>query len=419
MVWNILYHCYSCTQDIRRITLTNKISDNDLVKLIKLLYPTNCDRCNDTIYHDVKYKYYCLFNCCINDINIKINKQTTDDELIKEITLKFPKNCKKCTNIVCKTIKNNYYCLFYCNNFDYSNIYIYDKISDTNILHKIKSVYPTNCTKCNLILCNKIKLKYYCLFNCSTNEDKIIITDKISDNVLLNNIQLTYPNNCEKCNDILYKKIKQKYYCRFNCINTVPELNIINKIPDYEIIKKIKYFYPNNCIKCCNKICNQIKQNNYCLFYCKNEITLVDYDFVKNTNDINIDKLTKYIDDITEISCKKCKKYFMKQLKGIYYEFIANKKFNDINFLNSVLKIYGYSEETTHENAINQIKKNIFINVYDLLDGKYDKRHKTIEDLADYTMENNLKFPIKKAHSIHFKEYLFYLRQHMYQYIIA
>ena len=284
-----------------------------------------------------------------------------------------------------------------------------EKYKNKDLLIYVTNLYPNNCYNCCIKICNQIKNDNHCLFNCSTTIDNLIIKNKLSDDELLSYIQNKYPNNCNECCKVIIDKIKIKYKCLFNCSIDDVDIDlfeIYEQVSDNAILNVLKKQFPKNCDSCNQKLCIKIKYHNKCIFYCHNTYDSSDINFVENMGSINFNKLNKYIREKCINSCEECSKKFKKILKKKIYYHYANVLFDDLQFLNSILTHYGYSKETSHQDAVNKIKNNIFINIYDLLDKKYDMRHATIKDLSKYTYDKKKFFPLEEANNIYLEAFL-------------
>ena len=318
---------------------------------------------------------------------------------------KYQNNCQSCNLSLCDNIIKKYYCLLNCNS-EGSNLQISNKISDKIMNDYFIKLYPKNCNKCNQLLCDETKLNNKCVYYCSTNITNFNLLYKISDNDLFFEIKSTYPNNCETCNKEIFKSLKIKYFCLFNCSSNIEPFQITDKISNESIINMCKQKYPNNCQSCNLSLCDKLKKNNICLFYCKNTISPDDDDFIMNLREINLNALSRYIESSCSNTCNKCKKIFKRNMTNQLYYYYANILFNDLKYLNSILTKYGFNTESTHEKAVKKIKENIFINIYDLLNKNYNNKHKTIKDLALYSVKEHKIFPLKEARNKHLEAFL-------------
>jgi hypothetical protein len=127
--------------------------------------------------------------------------------------------------------------------------------------------------------------------------------------------------------------------------------------------------------------------------------TLVDELKIKVKNIINFKKCMKLINsgDYNTIIEKTNNDYeigcIIQQLK--FEKKVQSTKY-DLSELNRILKIFGEKEQDTIPKAINVYKNKIFINIYDLLDERYDMRKKSKADLV-IELQNNpdKRFPLK------------------------
>lgn len=71
-------------------------------------------------------------------------------------------------------------------------------------------------------------------------------------------------------------------------------------------------------------------------------------------------------------------------------------EFNDLSKLNYWLTCFGQTPKTSKTKAYTALSK-IHINIFDLLDQKFDKRHRTVFMLARYTRKEELFFPKQLA----------------------
>jgi hypothetical protein len=70
-------------------------------------------------------------------------------------------------------------------------------------------------------------------------------------------------------------------------------------------------------------------------------------------------------------------------------------KINNLEWLNTVLKGTGNEEEINIQKARKALKDKVYINIYDLEEGKYHLACKNYYELKRYTISRNLYFPVK------------------------
>jgi len=129
-----------------------------------------------------------------------------------------------------------------------------------------------------------------------------------------------------------------------------------------------------------------------------------DYEFIKTFNYMDQNKLYDYVNN--KYIYNEDRKIFMKKMKKKIYIHLANIKFNDLDFLNNIIEHHDYYRQDTLKDAINIIKNNIFINIYDILDHNYDNIHESINKLKKYSITNKKIFPLKEAKSLQLKTFL-------------
>ena len=85
---------------------------------------------------------------------------------------------------------------------------------------------------------------------------------------------------------------------------------------------------------------------------------------------------------------------------------IARDIYNKLTFLNELLEIFGEEPQTSLTKARKLFKTKIFINIYDLCDGMYNKR--TTKELLRKDLRKNpeRRFPLKLAKGTRFKCFL-------------
>ena len=85
---------------------------------------------------------------------------------------------------------------------------------------------------------------------------------------------------------------------------------------------------------------------------------------------------------------------------------IARDIYNKLTFLNELLEIFGEEPQTSLTKARKLFKTKIFINIYDLCDGRYNKR--TTKELLRKDLRKNpeRRFPLKLAKGTRFKCFL-------------
>ena len=85
---------------------------------------------------------------------------------------------------------------------------------------------------------------------------------------------------------------------------------------------------------------------------------------------------------------------------------IARDIYNKLTFLNELLEIFGEEPQTSLTKARKLFKTKIFINIYDLCDGMYNKR--TTKELLRKDLRQNpeRRFPLKLAKGTRFKCFL-------------
>ena len=85
---------------------------------------------------------------------------------------------------------------------------------------------------------------------------------------------------------------------------------------------------------------------------------------------------------------------------------IARDIYNKLTFLNELLEIFGEEPQTSLTKARKLFKTKIFINIYDLCDGRYNKR--TTKELLRKDLRQNpeRRFPLKLAKGTRFKCFL-------------
>lgn len=70
---------------------------------------------------------------------------------------------------------------------------------------------------------------------------------------------------------------------------------------------------------------------------------------------------------------------------------------NNLEWINNVLISTGNNPEDTLKDAGKSLKNKVFINIFDLIEGKYDKTFKTRNELKENIMITGKRFPISKA----------------------
>jgi len=123
-------------------------------------------------------------NCLELISSIKLTKKLSDDELIIYVKNLFNNNCYDCCKQITNQIKRTNSCLFFCND-NTDDIIINKRMTDESILKIISTRYPNNCNKCNEKIIHKTKEKYHCLLYCSTNPKQFKLTNKLSNKQLL------------------------------------------------------------------------------------------------------------------------------------------------------------------------------------------------------------------------------------------
>ena len=85
---------------------------------------------------------------------------------------------------------------------------------------------------------------------------------------------------------------------------------------------------------------------------------------------------------------------------------IARDIYNNLTLLNELLEIFGEEPQTSLTKARKLFKTKIFINIYDLCDGRYNKR--TTKELLRKDLRQNpeRRFPLKLAKGTRFKCFL-------------
>lgn len=92
-------------------------------------------------------------------------------------------------------------------------------------------------------------------------------------------------------------------------------------------------------------------------------------------------------------------------IEGIVNErvIIGNNVANLLNnrvLLNNLLIIFNLKQQSTLAKARNELKRNVFINIYDLEAGRYDRRMASIQDITDDIRSNPERlFPLDDASS--------------------
>lgn len=78
---------------------------------------------------------------------------------------------------------------------------------------------------------------------------------------------------------------------------------------------------------------------------------------------------------------------------------VANLLNNRV-LLNNLLIIFNLKQQSTLAKARNELKRNVFINIYDLEAGRYDRRMASIQDITDDIRSNPERlFPLDIASS--------------------
>lgn len=84
---------------------------------------------------------------------------------------------------------------------------------------------------------------------------------------------------------------------------------------------------------------------------------------------------------------------------------IADAAFDSLSQMNVWLVALGLSAQTTKSAARATLRK-VFINIYDLLQGHFDRKHRSLAALRNYTRENRLFYPLRKAKSEGLRDFL-------------
>ena len=84
---------------------------------------------------------------------------------------------------------------------------------------------------------------------------------------------------------------------------------------------------------------------------------------------------------------------------------IMEQKLNNLDTLNEYLNLFGLPKQNSKNKAIKCLKK-VYINIFDMNHGFYDRIHKSKKELKKYTFENHLVFHRENAKGTLFKVFL-------------
>lgn len=70
---------------------------------------------------------------------------------------------------------------------------------------------------------------------------------------------------------------------------------------------------------------------------------------------------------------------------------------NNLEWINNILISTGNNSENTLKDACRSLKSKVFINIFDLIEGRYNRIFKTREELKKDIMITGRRFPINKA----------------------
>jgi hypothetical protein len=82
-----------------------------------------------------------------------------------------------------------------------------------------------------------------------------------------------------------------------------------------------------------------------------------------------------------------------------------DKKLDDLDWMNQFLSALGRAKEPSKGKARASLKK-VYINIYDMEEGKYDKLFKSLSELRKYSIKERLIYPLKKAKGSNLKAFL-------------
>ena len=80
--------------------------------------------------------------------------------------------------------------------------------------------------------------------------------------------------------------------------------------------------------------------------------------------------------------------------------------FSSQDTLNHYLRVFQLPERKSKNGAIKLLKSKVFINIYDLVAGRYERRHPSRTALRKYTNRKKLYFPLKSAKSNEVRTFL-------------
>ncbi len=83
----------------------------------------------------------------------------------------------------------------------------------------------------------------------------------------------------------------------------------------------------------------------------------------------------------------------------------AESTFSDLTKLNVWLVGLGLPKATSIKEARAALRT-VHINIYDLLQGAYDKKHETVADLRKYTVKYSLIYPLQQAKDEGLRDFL-------------
>lgn len=84
---------------------------------------------------------------------------------------------------------------------------------------------------------------------------------------------------------------------------------------------------------------------------------------------------------------------------------IAESAFDSLTQLNAWLVRFDLPAETSKSRARTALRS-VFINIYDLLQGRHDERHASLSALRKYSHEKRLFYPLRKAKNEGLRDFL-------------
>jgi hypothetical protein len=181
---------FCCDTNVDKVSFNfdndDKLSLKHIESYINLHYKYNCKRCKNIVFNKIKKRYHCNIYCVQDDSNIIIQTKISNNDLLSIIKNVYPFNCQKCNNAIFNKLTKKYYCILHCesnmDNDDINFIKSQNYIDFPKVNSYVDAKYIKTCYKCKKNIYDKMIDYLY----------KYIVNNRLSSSTDINHVYISY-----------------------------------------------------------------------------------------------------------------------------------------------------------------------------------------------------------------------------------